>query len=112
MPVAQIHPEAMQHKAAPYVDILSDAGFEVRYPRNPELARGLCSLEQMLDELRGVSAVIATAEHYTEQVIAALPELRVIARAGVGYDRVDVPAATRHQVAVTITKRWPSSLWP
>ena len=36
-------------------------------------------------------------------MLAALPELRVIARAGVGFDRVDVPAATKHKVVVTIT---------
>ena len=31
------------------------------------------------------------------------PELRVVARAGVGFDRVDIPGATKHKVAVTIT---------
>src|SRR5204863_5851426 len=35
--------------------------------------------------------------------LAALPDLRIIARAGVGYDLVDVPAATARGVAVTIT---------
>jgi len=103
MPIVQINPEAMLNKPAPYVDILREAGFEIRYPRNPELARGNCNAAEMIDELRGAAAVIATAAHYTPEVIAGLPELRVIARAGVGYDRVDVKAATQHNIAVTIT---------
>jgi len=35
--------------------------------------------------------------------LAGLPQLRVISRNGVGYDRIDVGAATRRGVAVTIT---------
>jgi phosphoglycerate dehydrogenase-like enzyme len=69
------------------------------------VTRGVCSEQQLIEELDGVSAAVATGEPYTERVIAALPKLRVIARAGVGYDRVDVTAATRHNVAVTITPR-------
>jgi D-3-phosphoglycerate dehydrogenase/(S)-sulfolactate dehydrogenase len=103
MPIVQISPEAMLHKAAPYVDILREAGFEVLYPKNPLIARGVCSEQETIDELQGVSAVIATAERYTERVIAALPGLRVIARAGVGFDSVDIAAATAHGIAVTIT---------
>jgi phosphoglycerate dehydrogenase-like enzyme len=36
-------------------------------------------------------------------VIEANPQLRVIARAGVGYDAVDLAAATEHGIAVCIT---------
>src|SRR5262249_58539301 len=35
-------------------------------------------------------------------VLKAFPQLRVVARAGVGYDAVDVDAATDQGVAVTI----------
>jgi D-3-phosphoglycerate dehydrogenase len=103
MPIVQISPEAMLHKAAPYVDILRDAGFEIRYPKNPQFARGVCDERETIEELQGVSAVIATAERYSKNVMAALPDLRVIARAGVGYDRVDIPAATDRGIVVTIT---------
>ena len=37
------------------------------------------------------------------QQIAALPRLRVVAGFGVGYDRVDIPAARAHGVVVTNT---------
>ena len=103
MPVVQINPDTMLEKDEPYVQILLQAGFEIRYPRNPQLARGLCSDAELIEELQGVSATIASAELYTEHVIRSLPDLRVIARSGVGYDRVDVDAATRHKVLLTIT---------
>ncbi|MEQ8791538.1 MAG: phosphoglycerate dehydrogenase [Pirellulaceae bacterium] len=104
MPTVQINPETMLNKPdAPYARLLREAGFDVVYPQNPQFARGGCSEEETIEELRGIHAVIATGEYYTDAVLAGCPELRVVARAGVGYDRVDVPAATRHNVAVTIT---------
>jgi D-3-phosphoglycerate dehydrogenase len=103
MPVALITPELMRHKPAPYVDILREGGFEVRYSKDAFFTRGLGSEQQTIDEYRGVAAAIAGGEHINPGVLAALPELRVVARAGVGFDRVDVPACTRHGVVVTIT---------
>lgn len=103
MPTALITPEAMLHKPAPYVDILRAGGFEIRYPSNPLLARGLLSQEETIRELSEVEAVIAGGELFSPAVIGSLPKMRVIARAGVGYDRVDVPSATERRIAVTIT---------
>lgn len=88
---------------APYVTILREGGFDIHYPKNPQLARGLVTDAETIDELRGMDSVIAGGENFNPAVIAALPGLRVIARAGVGYDRVNVPAATQHKVALTIT---------
>src|SRR5205823_147604 len=53
--------------------------------------------------LPGIKASLAGSEPYTARVLAAFPSLRVIARAGVGFDAVDVAAATRNGVAVAIT---------
>lgn len=104
MPVALIAPLEMFNKPeAPYAVLLRDAGFQVRYPTDPRFCHGHCTQAETIEQLRGVSGVIAAGEHYTDPVLAALPELRVVARAGVGYDRVDVPAATKRNVAVTIT---------
>jgi len=103
MPVALITPEAMREKPAPYVEMLREAGFEIRYPKNPIFTRGLCSEAETIDELSVASAVIAGGEVFSANVVAALPNLRVIARSGVGYDKVDVAAATRHDKVVTIT---------
>lgn len=64
--------------------------------------------EDMMDKLRreivDADAVIPALEPYTEDLIASAPKLKVIARYGVGYDKVDVAAAHRHGVCVTITR--------
>lgn len=106
MPTVLIVPEAMRERADhAYVQIFRDAGFEIRYPNNPLLARGLGGDTELISELEGVDAVVAGGESYTEHVLQQRPSLRVIARAGVGYDQVDVPAATSHGVPVTITPK-------
>jgi len=49
-------------------------------------------------------AVIAGArEAYDAELLARAKRLRVISRTGVGYDRIDVDAATRRGIVVTIT---------
>jgi phosphoglycerate dehydrogenase-like enzyme len=60
------------------------------------------SEEELLSQLPGCVASLAGSEPYTRAVIAkAAPEgLKVIARAGVGYDAIDLQAATDHGVAV------------
>ncbi|MBX3440661.1 MAG: phosphoglycerate dehydrogenase [Planctomycetaceae bacterium] len=103
MPVVFIAPPALFHQPeAEFTRLLTDAGFEVRYPDDPTFTRGRDEAET-IRVLRGASAMIAGGDYLTAEVIAALPELKVIARAGVGYDRVDVAAATARGVAVTIT---------
>ena len=103
MPIAMITPTAMWRQVdAPYTRLLQEAGFDVRFPDDSNFTRGRDAAET-IRVLRGVSGLVAGGEFLTEEVIAGLPELRVIARAGVGYDRVDVAAATRHGVLLTIT---------
>lgn len=103
MPTVLINPEIMRKTPGGEVQTLREAGFEVRYPQNPELARGKTSIEETIAELQSVDAVIASSEKYTPETLQSLPRLRVIARAGVGYDAVNVPAATECGVVVTIT---------
>lgn len=50
-----------------------------------------------------VDAAILGLDVVNEEVLAAAPRLRVISRYGVGVDAVDLPAATRHGIVVTIT---------
>jgi len=56
----------------------------------------------LLDQVTGCVASLAGSEPYTRKVIevAAKAGLKVIARAGVGYDAVDLAAATEHGIAV------------
>jgi phosphoglycerate dehydrogenase-like enzyme len=51
----------------------------------------------------GAVAAIASADPFTADVFEAAPQLRVIARSGVGTDSIDLDAATRAGVVVTTT---------
>ena len=53
--------------------------------------------------LEGADAVIASSDPYTARVLAESPALKVISRCGVGYDSIDLAAATECGVVVTIT---------
>lgn len=103
MPTVLITPEAMRNVPGPYLKILRDAGFEIRYPKDAFFARGLCSEAETYAELADCDATIASGEFYSESLLRRLPRLRVIARCGVGYDRVNVTAATACGIPVTIT---------
>ncbi len=48
-------------------------------------------------------ASLASSETYSDEVFAACPRLKIVSRCGVGYDAVDVAAATRHGVVCTNT---------
>ena len=80
------------------LDRLRAAGCEIAF--NPH-GRTM-SEDQLAAALQGVSATVAGTEPYTDRVLAGAPQLKVIARSGVGYDAIDVAAATRHGVAVAM----------
>jgi D-3-phosphoglycerate dehydrogenase len=59
---------------------------------------------ELLPALKNVVAMVVRSEtKVTRKVIEAAPKLRVVGRAGVGTDNVDVPAATEHGVVVMYT---------
>ena len=86
-------------REAPYLRRLESAGLEVvrRIGKNGKLTE-----DELIEALPGVFATLAGSEPYTERVLAGAPDLRVIARWGVGYDAIDLEAATRRRVAVCI----------
>lgn len=90
--------DALWQGPQPFVDRLRQAGFEVRFPK-----QRLTDEAGTIAELTTAAAAIAGGEPYTDRVFSSLPGLRVVARAGVGFDRVDLDAATRRRVVVTIT---------
>lgn len=59
--------------------------------------------DQLIKELPGADAVIAGLDDYGAELITSARKLKVISRYGVGYDKVDVAAATKNGVKVTIT---------
>lgn len=86
-----------------YGPILRGAGYTIEYPpRDHVLTEQQMSVPELLAQLPGCVASLAGSEPYTREVIAkaAAAGLKVIARAGVGYDAVDLQAATDHGVAV------------
>jgi phosphoglycerate dehydrogenase-like enzyme len=80
-------------------EALRAAGYELRPAQPP----GPLSESALIEQLQGCVAVIASTDPYTEAVFAARPELKIVARWGIGYDSVDVAAATRHGVMVVNT---------
>lgn len=75
------------------VEALGDE-FDVRHANGADRA-------ELLEALKEANAVlIRSATKMDKEAISAAPKLKVIARAGVGLDNVDTPAATEHGVMV------------
>jgi len=85
-------------RAVPYVQRLEGAGFEVIC--NPH--QRWYAEEELIAALPGVFATIAGAEPYTDRVFREAKDLRIVARYGVGYEKIDVPAASRHGVLIAM----------
>jgi phosphoglycerate dehydrogenase-like enzyme len=93
-----IAPAPLAGLEAEFVTVLKKAGFELIYPKK----RAQLTEDELIEQLKGVRAAIAGSEPYTRKVLQANPQLRCVARAGVGYDAVDLAAATDGGIAVTI----------
>jgi phosphoglycerate dehydrogenase-like enzyme len=55
------------------------------------------------DQIRGYDALGVLGPSVTAETLTGAERLAIVARFGVGYDSVDVPACTAHGVALTIT---------
>ncbi|MFE4542387.1 phosphoglycerate dehydrogenase [Arthrobacter sp. NPDC056727] len=80
--------------------MLLEAGFEVVH--SSFKTRGT-SVEALKEVVAGFDGIVAGTDAFTPEVIAAADKLKVFGRTGVGYDNIDVPAATAHGVAVCPT---------
>jgi phosphoglycerate dehydrogenase-like enzyme len=58
---------------------------------------------ELIELVVDADATIVGGDRYTRRVIDSAEKLKIIARAGVGYDNVDVDAATEKGVQLTIT---------
>jgi D-3-phosphoglycerate dehydrogenase / 2-oxoglutarate reductase len=99
MPRVLVTPTILRHIPGLYSDTLLNGGFEIIYPPDD------CDTmrrESLLPLLAGADAMLASVEKMTREVLAGT-KLRAIARLGVGYDSIDVAAATDLGIAVTIT---------
>jgi phosphoglycerate dehydrogenase-like enzyme len=99
MPRVLVTPLLLRNIPGDYSEILLSGGFEVVYP--PE-GYDTMKRENLLAVLEGVDAMLASVEPLTREVLAQ-SKLRAIARMGVGYDAIDIAAATELGIPVTIT---------
>ncbi len=88
---------ALSAETGPHFELLKAAGFECDVvSRSVDL-----SLEAAyIAELQGYCAVLAGSEPFTPKVLQACPELRVISRAGVGFDAIDLATCDQQQIVV------------
>ena len=88
-------------REASYLHRLEEGGFEVerRLGKGGKLTE-----DEVIEALPGAFATLAGSEPYTERVFRSAPDLRVIARWGVGFDAIDVPAAPRHSTVAIGTE--------
>ena len=99
MPKILITPAVYASGKGPWRDVLDAAGMECVFP--PHECTQI-DKATFIRDLQGIDGTLASVERYDEEVFAN-SKLRCVARVGVGYDAVDVPAATKHGVAVAIT---------
>ncbi|MEZ6069765.1 MAG: phosphoglycerate dehydrogenase [Pirellulales bacterium] len=99
MPRVLVAPALLNRQPGPHEEVLRAAGLEIVYPENSD---ALYDIPTLIENLAGIDAVVAGMEPFSPEVLAA-SRLRVIARVGVGYDAIDIPAASSRGVAVTIT---------
>jgi D-3-phosphoglycerate dehydrogenase / 2-oxoglutarate reductase len=81
------------------VQIFRDRGVEVDYL--PDLGKDKDALLAAIPHYDGLA--IRSATKVTPKVIAAATRLKVIGRAGIGVDNVDIPAATQRGIVVMNT---------
>ena len=64
-----------------------------------DVAEGKAELHRMLEDVAGVALSV---QPFSDPELDAGPSLEVVARIGVGYDAVDVPALTRRKIPLMI----------
>ncbi len=81
------------------VQIFRDRGIDVTF--DPKLGKDKERLLEVIGQYDGLA--IRSATKVTEKVLAAATNLKVVGRAGIGVDNVDIPAASKKGVIVMNT---------
>ena len=83
------------------LELLRQAGLDV----NPPSLATPATVDELLRLLPDADAVIAGVEPYSAGLLASTNagRLKIISRWGVGFDAVDIPAASHHGIVVTNT---------
>ena len=56
--------------------------------------------EDLIEAVKDAEALIVRSDKIDGEVMDAAPKLKVIVRAGAGYDNIDLEAATKHGICV------------
>ena len=78
-------------------DIFQTVGYEVA------LLEKYTEKTELLEAVADVNALIIRSDKIDAEVMAAAPELKIVVRAGAGYDNVDLAAATERGIVVMNT---------
>lgn len=78
-------------------EIIEAAGYEVA------LLEKYTEKSQLLEAVADVDAIIIRSDKIDGEVMDAAPQLKIVVRAGAGYDNVDLAAATAHNICVMNT---------
>ena len=78
-------------------NIFEEAGYELR------LLEKYTDKAQLLEAVADVDALIVRSDKVTAEVLAAAENLKIVVRAGAGYDNIDLAAATEKGVVVMNT---------
>lgn len=88
----------LDDRAIPFIRRMEEAGLEVI--RTPH--KRWYTEDELIAALPGAFATFASVEPYTDRVFRKAKDLQIVARYGVGYDKIDVAAATRHGVMIAM----------
>ncbi len=78
-------------------EVIEEAGYELK------LLEKYTDKQQLLDAVADADALIIRSDKVDAEVFDAAPQLKIVVRAGAGYDNVDLAAATAHGVCVENT---------
>ena len=78
-------------------EVVEQAGYEL------VLLEKYTSKEQLLDAVADVDALIIRSDNVDAEVLDAAKNLKIVVRAGAGYDNIDLAAATAHNVVAMNT---------
>ena len=78
-------------------EVVEQAGYEL------VLLEKYTSKEQLLEAIADIDALIIRSDNVDAEVLDAAKDLKIVVRAGAGYDNIDLAAATAHNVVAMNT---------
>lgn len=80
------------------IELLKEKGFDVR----EKSFRTMKDKDELIEFVKDSDALIlASVEKFDEEILKQIPNLKIIARRGVGYDNVDIDYCHKNNITVT-----------